>query len=454
MPPRAASVASPRAACSSAAPTVSREAPCALPAVLSAYVQTWRWFIAHWTHDWPASKQAAEEMRGLFRPVPVAANLQLNAVSHGAMFLVLLAVCGFSAEFQRFAATCIVAPSVACSALYYHYKYGAAAWAIGPGALYSFVHNWVAMQGVALVSWTQGAVTYGAVLLVEPLFPESMRGAITFPLPVVEEYFTRLVYFFWVLGAGLLLTLPVWRRGYRISMDLVGRQAEVSGAEHAIEILYQTAQGTAVFQTNIPVAILHAQLGFPFHIVHFMAAVVEIIFINFFVQMKFCNMHQLAHQVQPLYQLTHYEHHVCKGIHPSTSAAGLWEFWMYAGTVSPTCFGLALHTLPYVQWVMIYCGANVVVHTMWPSERWAQWHTLHHVVLADVYAVNVPSAYDEAHSVDFKKHNKKMSEVSPFASTKWVSDAVAFVFMIIGSIFFHYVFGWSVFAVWHEAQWT
>merc|ERR1712232_1448484 len=140
--------------------------------------------------------------------------------------------------------------------------------------------------------------------------------------------------------------------------------------------------------------------------------VLEVLLVNQLTQYKFAMLHKLAHDIQPLYRMVHLEHHICKGIYPNTSSAGLWEFWLLGGTIT---FGmLPIVHFPYLHFTMIYFGANVLVHTMWPSRRWVQWHTLHHIVLSDVYNVNIPSEHDKLFSKDVKKYEAALAKESLF----------------------------------------
>merc|ERR1711879_816906 len=144
------------------------------------------------------------------------------------------------------------------------------------------------------------------------------------------------------------------------------------------------------------------------------------------------------------------EHHICKGIYPSSSGAGQWEFWLLAGS-----FGLfnqvSTTAVPYLTLSLIYGGANVLVHTMWPYASWAQWHTMHHTVFADVYNVNIPSAHDEKFSKDFAKLNDKLKQVSAFVRLPWLSDALSGMFFMTTTLCLHHVLGWSVWNVWDQA---
>jgi len=95
-----------------------------------------------------------------------------------------------------------------------------------------------------------------------------------------------------------------------------------------MELMYQTAQSGGFNFSMIPIVLaLQNIVGFRVNCIHFLFAAAEIGLINYSVQYKFCVMHQLMHEVKPLYAMTHIEHHICKSIHPTSSATGLWENW-------------------------------------------------------------------------------------------------------------------------------
>jgi hypothetical protein len=191
--------------------------------------------------------------------------------------------------------------------------------------------------------------------------------------------------------------------------------------------------------------------GFPFHIIHIGFALLEIIFINYSVQYKFCALHQAAHEIRPLYNMIHLEHHICKGIFPTTSTVGLWEFFAFCGG---DFFTVALGSIPYLLLQTQYLGANILVHTMWPTDSMAQWHTLHHTVIADIYNVNVPSERDVVRSRDYKKYHETLSQVSPFIRLSWVSDVIGLAMMVVGGLAIHYGLGWGVFKIWQDMIFT
>lgn len=116
---------------------------------------------------------------------------------------------------------------------------------------------------------------------------------------------------------------------------------------------------------------------------------------------------------------------------------------------------IGLGTIPWGMLQMVYAGANIVVHTMWPSQYLLQWHTLHHTILSDIYNVNIPSPYDMAHSKSVAKLQDKLKEASPFVRYETLSDIVAFALIAVGALIFHYGFGIGAGHVdWSRADWV
>jgi hypothetical protein len=236
-------------------------------------------------------------------------------------------------------------------------------------------------------------------------------------------------------------------------MKVAGRNVTMSLSETSVELVYQTSQSSSYLFLVTAVLVILQNWGFRVHMIHFMFATLETLLINQAVQFKFCILHQLMHEIRPLYAMTHIEHHICKGIHPTSSAAGLWEFWLAGQGIFFIVQAFA--ALPFVIFQSIYAGANIVVHTMWPSEKLIQWHTLHHTILADLYNVNVPSPYDRESSEAVKKYQGKLEEVSPFIRYEPLSDLAAFALMGVVGLFFHYVLGIGIGHVdWTKAEWV
>lgn len=99
---------------------------------------------------------------------------------------------------------------------------------------------------------------------------------------------------------------------------------------------------------------------------------------------------------------------------------------------------------------MLYGGVSLIGHQMANSKLLVQWHTLHHVVTADIYAGNVPSIWDEQHSRDVAKFKPALLASSPFVKYTWLPDVAGGVCFVVVSAAFHYGLGWSLFAVWDQ----
>merc|ERR1711959_411136 len=104
----------------------------------------------------------------------------------------------------------------------------------------------------------------------------------------------------------------------------------------------------------IPVSVILANLGLEFHVVHYIIVLVGGVFSSQSLLLKVLPFHRMMHEVQPLYRMAHYEHHVCKSIHPTTSGVGLWEPFLYAGDQIP--FAMAVFSLPYLGFFLTYFG--------------------------------------------------------------------------------------------------
>jgi len=414
----------------------------------SIYTSVWQLFFANARNRWKDQAQLTTQIGELFKPVDVAVNLVLNLIMWNIAHLSIAYAAGFSWRFLRFSMIFIVLPSLLGGSVYIHHKYGQRMWTLSLTTLKAWLHNWMLVNSIALVCWTQQLSLHAILLMLEPWLPGKLQGTLTFPLHVMENYVINSCVAFHVASIVLLLTIPVWKFSHQLNMQLVGRRSEMTSYECFLEIVYTGSSSMSVAGLIIPVVVLQSKLGVPFHRVHVLVGALEILLVNQIAKYKFQMLHQLAHDIKPLYHMVHIEHHICKGIYPTTSAAGLWEFWMLSGSFG--FFEAAIRSLPYVHMNMIYGGANILVHTMWPWKSWAQWHTLHHVVLADVYSVNIPSDHDRAFSKDFARYHDTLCRVSPFVRHEWLSDATSAIFMIFSGLLLHYGLGWSIFAVWHE----
>jgi hypothetical protein len=425
-----------------------------MASMLSAYALTWKVFLASWQKDWKKQSTEISQLRALFHPIDLTPNLMWNVIMFNAVTAMLLYFADFSKEFQLLTLVWVELPCIAGSFFYYSYKFGSdAVTKLTFTNLSLWIQNWITMQGIAFTCLTQSAIVYLAGLLVEPFLPSSLQYSVSFPKETYEEYLPICVYCFWGLFGILLLSLPVWRDGYNLSMEVAGRNVTMSLSETFVELVYQTSQSSSYLFLVTALFMILQNWGFRFHLIHFMLATIETLLINQAVQFKFCILHQLMHEIRPLYAMTHIEHHICKGIHPTSSAAGLWEYWLAGQGIF--FMVQAFTALPFVIFQSIYAGANVVVHTMWPSEKLMQWHTLHHTLLVDIYNVNVPSPYDREHSAAVKKYQSKLEEVSPFVRYEALSDLASFALMGVVGVFFHYVLGIGIgYVDWTKAEWV
>lgn len=263
-----------------------------------------------------------------------------------------------------------------------------------------------------------------------------------FSSEVNEDSLRLAVYWYTSVFFFLALTLPLWKRGYEISMKTAGRDnVTMDYTELFLELVYQTSTSSSfLFTKTLGILLLSNHLGFRIYVIHIALGIMEVLLANYAAQLKFCVMHQLMHEIKPLYHLTHIEHHVCKGVFPTTMGMGLWEDWT-SGHGNFFCQSFAINPIPYLYLQMGYAGANLVIHTMWPSTQLLQWHTMHHTVLADVYNLNIPGPYDKEHSKSVAKLQERLEKTSPFIRHEALSDLASLVVMIFWGFVFHYGFG-------------
>jgi len=410
--------------------------------------------LAHWRGDVEGVEkevQAVSEHFSNVKKLPVAANLVLNCLSFNLAFMGSIYGLGFSETFQRYALLYMVLPQIVGSVVFYAYKYTIAEVlkALDPFVILHWVHNFILMAAVALFSWELNILYLAITPYLENVLPEWLRGELSFPISVKETYFSRAHLVMMCFGVLLFLTLPYWKAGYELNMKLADRRPTMGYVEMAMELMYFTATWPQHFQFMIPLGVfVQNVLGFKFLIVHIILAMIEFSLINFFLLLKFEPMHMFMHKVKPLYRMSHYEHHVCKSIHPTTGGAGTWELFTQGGTSFFSA--IHFHSIPYVPFFMLYGGVSLIGHQMANSKLLVQWHTLHHIVVADIYAGNVPSAWDEKHSRDVNKYKDKLMKTSPFVKYAWLPDAIGGVCFLTVMAVFHYALGWSIMNVWDQ----
>eukprot|EP00931_Biecheleriopsis_adriatica_P052058 TRINITY_DN30253_c0_g1_i1.p1 TRINITY_DN30253_c0_g1~~TRINITY_DN30253_c0_g1_i1.p1 ORF type:complete len:388 (+),score=55.17 TRINITY_DN30253_c0_g1_i1:83-1246(+) len=378
--------------------------------------------------------------------IPVGHNLVLNVLAYVPFLMLLNWLAGLSMQYQQFMFCWSLMPTLLVGIVYYGYKFGPSSFTFSWEATGAWLNNWLMANSIALVSFTQVVVHYAVLLQFEAFLPRNWQGTFSFPVSELETSVQVVVKIFAVWGLLLLASLPLWMHGYKLSLDLVGRGGDITVWETVLEIVYTTSQAAVVLQLQLPLAMIQVNLGYPFHYIHFIFALLESAMLHAMVKYKYAWLHKLAHEVRPLHHLTHMEHHVCKGIYCTTPAAGLWETWVEGGTLF-FCNSLAM--IPYLYFHAVVAGANVIVHTMWPHKSMVQWHTFHHVVHADIYAVNIPSAQDMEFSRDVKRLKSSLEKASPFVRHGWLSDATGFLLSAVSGVVLHYVFEIGLFQVWH-----
>lgn len=426
--------------------------PAIFPALLGklcrSYLGGWKVAICYLTGSWSAHADATKEIQELFVSVPTGPTLIMNVLSYVPFMFCLNSLAGFSLEYQRFIALYCLTPTLLMGLVYYYYIFRSNMWNFTVSTVAGWLNNWVMMMGISLVSFSQIALRYLALLALEKLLPSAWQGYMTFPLSTIEASVQHTVLLLYGLGAAFVLSAPLWCKGYRVVMEAIGRENRLSTSEAMMEIVYTTSQAGTVLQLQTALAMIQVRFGCPFHFIYFVVVIVEHIFFHYMVQFKFAWLHKLYHEVQPFHRLVHLEHHICKGTYPTTPAAGLWEGWVEGGTLF---FCNTLACVPYFLFHAAYSGPNVVTHNVWPHKSLIQWHTLHHVVHSDIYAVNVPSESDEKFSRDIKHYKERLSQYSPFIKYKFPSDLAGFAMTFIVGLVLHQC-GVGLFHVWHERE--
>eukprot|EP00439_Symbiodinium_sp_Y106_P011118 s5243_g1.t1 len=410
------------------------------------YLATCRVAIGYFRGSWDAHAQASKEVQEECVPVKTGPTAVLNVIAYMPFMLVLNRLAGFSLEYQRFIAIYSLAPMLVMCLCYYYYIFRANMFQFGVSEVAGWINNWVMGTAVAMVSFTQLALRYLILLYLERFLPSWMQGYIEFPLSTIESSVQYTVLIMYALGAVLLLSCPVWCKGFQVVHDVLQRENHLSKSEAIMEILYTTSQNAVVTQLQTALAILQMNCGYPYHFIHYAVVMVEHMFFHRMVEFKFAWLHKLYHEVQPLYRLAHLEHHICKGTYATTPAAGIWEAWLEGGTLF---FCNSLACIPYLLFHAAYSGPNVVTHTMWPHKSCIQWHTLHHLVHSDVYAINVPSKMDKKFSRDVKQYQERL-QCSFFVRYADASDGIGFLVAFVFGILLNYGFGVGIFQVWHE----
>ena len=419
--------------------------------MLVSYLKSWQVMLCFFARKYDVHKKVISEMKEGFYSIPLEHNLVLNMLSYCAFVCTMNWLIGFSEEHQKFVITWSIIPSLIAGMAYYYYLYGSSAFCISLTTIFKYGHNWIQMCGIALVCMTQMAIWYYFCLLVEMTLPSSLCMTISFPLSAVESYVQQAICLLHGFGFVLILTTPVWVYAYSLNLDLLSRGGQISAFTVAIEILYTTSHsGSAILMQTI-FAYVQLRAGFPFHGIHLLGEILMAVFAHQALLFKFAWVHHLIHEIRPLYALTHVEHHLCKGIYPTTAGLGLWEVFLLGGSIF---LSTVFASIPFLSFQLLYCGLNIVVHTMWPWRRWVQWHTSHHLVNSDVYAANIPSAFDERFSADIPKLRPRLESESPFVRVWWFSDVAAMGLLVACSLALHHVGGIGLGHTWHKAVWA
>ena len=295
-------------------------------AMYTVFVATWQIFVTEWQHKFAEQPPLIKAVKNSFRKIDLHPNLLLNLLSFN-LFLLLLWYPIASPTFWNFLLTRAILPSVFGGVVFLQLRFGTGIWNITLATFLNYVHNLTAMHGVFLVCFSQNLVQYAVGLLVDWAMPSFLRHTFVFPVSAFEDSLMYIIPIFNGMALLCLLTLPLWVRGFALSMEIAERNTKMSAAETALELLYMSSSSAHILLFQVPLALAFPYVGLPFKAGHFALAAIELLLINQTTEYKFNILHRLFHEVPELYAMAHVEHHICRGIHPTTSAAGLWELW-------------------------------------------------------------------------------------------------------------------------------
>jgi len=191
----------------------------------------------------------------------------------------------------------------------------------------------------------------------------------------------------------------LWRDGYAMYMKCAGRaNMTISSQEVMMEVFYFLGDYTAgMTQKFLCLRVFQALLGMQLPTIAVGCVLMELSLIPMTLEtFKFVPMHSLHHEVPEFNFVSHYEHHVCKGIYPSTSAAGNWEPILLGGDAGT--FGLPVLMASPTLALTCYLTVNLMVHTMLPLKRLLHYHVYHHLLTVDIYGGADPSSADDEFS--------------------------------------------------------
>jgi hypothetical protein len=343
----------------------------------------WKIFYFSWTKNNNEFDKNKEEISKYFQIIDLPINMFLNIISYNLFFFILLNIAGFTDDFKEFALYHITLPSLLFSIFYYVYKFGfQMVFAINIDNITKYLNNWILMFNIGIVSSILILFLHQIILQFEYFLPEGLKGVVYFPIESLELYWKRSIYIFYGFCFILLLFLPISVKGYHYNMNILGQNGRIGYVECAIEIIYMTCNSSTAFMHAIPYILILQKYFFKFHIIHLIVSLIEILLINYIVEYKFSIIHELFHKIKPLLYMCHYEHHITKGIYPTTCGKGIWESFIEGGSVG---FTLSIWAYPFFYFQTFYFGGNILYHIMLPYETFVQYHTMHHIINAGYF---------------------------------------------------------------------
>lgn len=157
----------------------------ALDKFVRAYAFTLKVGICYNTECWESHAEATKEVQELFVPVATGPTLVLNMISYVILVMFLNWAAGFSADYNRFIALYSLMPSLVMGLCYYYYIFRQNM-QISLSSLLGWLNNWAMAMAISLVSFSQVALRYFVLLLLEGLLPSAWQGYVTFPMSSIE----------------------------------------------------------------------------------------------------------------------------------------------------------------------------------------------------------------------------------------------------------------------------
>ena len=214
---------------------------------LSTFSLTCELYLSSWRKDWKQKQDVTTKLEQYFnKGTPLVACLMWNIIAFVTLEATVVHYAGFSTEFETFNMYAKIVPSLLGTTMYYCYKFGSQEVinALSPSTFGSWFQNWMAMQGISMVGLIQSSMLYFlGIYLHQTLLPSEWNYSISFSSEIYEDYIRLLIRFFYIQCGLCIVAIPLWKKGYDISMEAAGRDGiTMTYTEILIEVIYQASQ--------------------------------------------------------------------------------------------------------------------------------------------------------------------------------------------------------------------